>query len=229
MLVVVAIIALLLAILLPLMGRARAQSRFVSCKANLRELLRAHTAYSLDYHGCKPPLFRQGTTSIRVDWVSPDIKWSNTPVGQGILVQRNYITLDMLLDPSEGMSEDVERDRLGWQSFSNSGSSYAYFFRHPADAPPGLANACVNATYNRDIVNKRAAMIMDLNAEEGHSYVGEYSGRAWISHPMLKRMNVAFLDGSVMDFPINEIQLMFPGGSAEELAWFDAASSKRVR
>jgi prepilin-type N-terminal cleavage/methylation domain-containing protein/prepilin-type processing-associated H-X9-DG protein len=227
LLVVIAVIAVLMAILVPVMAKARAQSRFVSCKVNLRLLLHAHVAYAQDFRGAKPPLFRKGASSIRVDWVSPDIKWSNTPVGQGILVALKYVSLNALMDPSEGMTEDVARDRLGWSSFSNSGSSYAYFFRHPIDAPPGLANACVNATYSHDRVNKRMALIMDLNAEVGHSYVGEYSGRTWISHPLTKRVNVAYLDGSVVDFALNEVQLKFPAESADELAWFDVASSKK--
>jgi prepilin-type N-terminal cleavage/methylation domain-containing protein len=226
LLVVIAIIAILIAILLPMLSRANAHARFIKCKANLRTIVQAHMCYAADFHDAKPPLFRKGNVTIQTDFVSPDIKWSNTPVGQGLLVGK-YLTLDVLMDPSEGMTEDVERDRNGWQNFSTSGCSYCYFYRHPSDAPPAIADFCMGATYSRDRSHKRLALVLDINAEQGHPYVGEYSGRPWVSHPIVKRMNVAYNDGSVVDYTLDEVQLKFPAGAAEELAWVDEANQRR--
>jgi prepilin-type N-terminal cleavage/methylation domain-containing protein len=229
LLVVIAIIAVLIAILLPTLAHIQAHARFVRCKANLRSQLQAHLNYASDFKDCKPPLFRRGNTSIQTDFISPDIKWSNIPVGQGILVDRKYLTLDTLMDPSEGMSEDVERDKYGWEHLSSSGSSYAYFYRNVDDGPAttNLADFCKGATYTRDRTHKRYAVIMDINAETGHQYIGEYSGRAWISHPVIKRMNVAYNDGSVLDYRLDEVQLKFPAATADELAWFEQANAER--
>ena len=64
---------------------------------------------------------------------------------------------------------------------------------------------------------------MDLNAEQGHAYFGEYQDRPWISHGRLKRLNIGYLDGSVIERPIDEVILQFPGGAFEELQWFEQA------
>lgn len=225
LLVVIGIVAILLALLLPALSRARAQARFVNCKSNIRVQLQAHRAYSADYRDAKPPLFRAGRTSARFDYASPDVKWSDDPVGQGLLVAGKYLTLDVLLDPSEGMSEDAERDRLAWEGLSDSGSSYVYFWRKPPDVtaanpfmPLRLAQG---VTYHNQSIGREGiqALVLDINAEPGHAYLGEYAGRAWVSHPKVKRMNVGFMDGSVQDFGVNEVRLAFPGGAFEEMTW----------
>lgn len=57
LLVVVGIIALLIAMLLPALNRARAQANAVKCMANLRSIGQALVAYSSDNHGCIVPSF----------------------------------------------------------------------------------------------------------------------------------------------------------------------------
>jgi prepilin-type N-terminal cleavage/methylation domain-containing protein len=54
LLVVIAIIAILSALLLPGMGRAKEASRTVSCKNNLRQLSVACATYTLDFRGRLP-------------------------------------------------------------------------------------------------------------------------------------------------------------------------------
>src|SRR4051812_19736463 len=220
LLVVIGIIAVLIAILLPVLAHAQAASRFTKCKSNIRQQLQAHAMYATDWKDHKPPLFRLGSIIPQIDWVSPDTKWNNQPVGQGILAAEKYLTFDVLLCPSEAMNEDVERDRDTWANLPHSGSSYAYFWRHPDDAPPQATRAAYGATYSRDRATRRTAEVMDLNADPGHAYTGEYEGRAWVSHPVVKRVNVGFLDGSVQEYGLAEVKLYFPAGSAEELQWF---------
>jgi prepilin-type N-terminal cleavage/methylation domain-containing protein/prepilin-type processing-associated H-X9-DG protein len=55
LLVVVAIIAMLIAILLPTLTRARAQARMAVCKSNLREYGKASAYYRADYNDVFPP------------------------------------------------------------------------------------------------------------------------------------------------------------------------------
>ncbi len=62
LLVVVAIIALLLAVLLPGLSGARAQARAVVCASNIRQLAIANTAYTADNEG----RFCPGAAGIRV-------------------------------------------------------------------------------------------------------------------------------------------------------------------
>jgi prepilin-type N-terminal cleavage/methylation domain-containing protein/prepilin-type processing-associated H-X9-DG protein len=54
LLVVVAIIALLVAILIPSLANARAQAKKVICLSNAHSLARAHLLYAESYHGCLP-------------------------------------------------------------------------------------------------------------------------------------------------------------------------------
>lgn len=54
LLVVISIIALLIAILLPALGRAKEAAKTLQCKSNLRQLEIAHQAYQIDNKGLLP-------------------------------------------------------------------------------------------------------------------------------------------------------------------------------
>lgn len=62
LLVVVAIIALLIAILLPSLDKARATARSVVCASNEHQLFMACNMYATDYKGTLPPNVIQGST-----------------------------------------------------------------------------------------------------------------------------------------------------------------------
>jgi hypothetical protein len=81
-------------------------------------------------------------------------------------------------------------------------------------------------TYQRCMLLGHRALIMDLNAEEGNNYQGEYAGKAWVAHGRLQRVNVGYIDGSVQDYPASELKLLFPAGSYEELQWFGDADAR---
>lgn len=227
LLVVIGIISLLLGMLMPALARAKSVSRFAACKANLRSQLQAHAAYANDSRDLKPPLWQKRTMTIQYDYVSPDIKWNGKAVGQGLLVEGKYLTIDALLDPSEAMGEDADHDKQAWEDATvlRSGSSYVYFWRSAPQgmiSPPDLASM----TYQLCRSAKQTALVMDINADAGHAYVGEYQGRPWISHPRVGRMNVGYLDGSVQDFGVDEVLLKYPAGSTEELDWVQQANDK---
>ncbi|HCT44857.1 MAG: hypothetical protein CMJ35_09305 [Phycisphaerae bacterium] len=58
LLVVIAIVALLISIMLPALGRARASGRSVVCASNQRQLVTAFTMYADDYRGAAMPHLR---------------------------------------------------------------------------------------------------------------------------------------------------------------------------
>jgi len=74
LLVVIGIIALLIAILMPVLGRAREQANWVKCLSNLRQIGQAFMMYTNNNKGQFP---RAGAGSDPADW----IYWEDTPPG----------------------------------------------------------------------------------------------------------------------------------------------------
>ncbi len=74
-LVVVAIIALLVAILLPSLAAARNHAKLVACQANLKQIATSVATYQTEYAGCVPVMFN--TAVVNVTQVNSP---SSTPV-----------------------------------------------------------------------------------------------------------------------------------------------------
>jgi prepilin-type N-terminal cleavage/methylation domain-containing protein/prepilin-type processing-associated H-X9-DG protein len=71
LLIVIAVLALLLAILLPALSLARAKGREVACLSNLKQLQTCAKLYSMDYDGFLPPnrnVYNIGTGEPLVGW-----------------------------------------------------------------------------------------------------------------------------------------------------------------
>lgn len=226
LLVTVAIIIVLAGILLPSFGRARALARLTACKAHLHGQTRAHALYGWANDDHKPPLWVQGPETVRIDWVSPSVKWLNKPVGPGLLVVGEYMEFATLLCPSASMRRDAAVDTAAWRDLADSGSSYVYFWRHPDDVERA-SRPERGATYQRAIDLGRPALVMDINCAAGQPYTGEYEDRAWESHPSLGDVNVAYATGVVVTEDNEDVRLELPGDSLAELAWFDKAHELR--
>ena len=69
LLVVVAIIAVLAAILLPALNKAKERANQIACMSNMRQISIAEVTYASDYEGCIPPIWD----------VTIDSYWANTP------------------------------------------------------------------------------------------------------------------------------------------------------
>ncbi len=80
LLVVISIIALLIGILLPALGAARATARSVKCLSNLKQIGVGLYAYSTDHHGHFPlnQLFANGNTATIPGWerTAGDAMWN---------------------------------------------------------------------------------------------------------------------------------------------------------
>jgi prepilin-type N-terminal cleavage/methylation domain-containing protein/prepilin-type processing-associated H-X9-DG protein len=88
LLVSVAIIALLLALLLPGLSGARAQARRVKCASNLRQLGQAFHMYAGEYRGQAMPLAYTATTIIGT---GPALYWWGTNDAHGVDHTRGFV------------------------------------------------------------------------------------------------------------------------------------------
>lgn len=225
LLVAIAIIAILIGLLLPALGAARSSAQFLKCQTNLRTVGQAHAAYGNDFKGAKPPLLWETSLSVQLDWISPNVKENDQAIGQGLLVTEAYLTLETLLDPADYMLEDAERDRTNWEVTPKSGSSYVYYWRDSAGVT-SFADLAKGHTYDDALANGKPALAVDINAEEGHVYFGEYENRAWPSHPRQNSTNAVFIDGSVSSLPAEQVTLLYPANAFEERRWMDSVHVK---
>ncbi|MGB0766813.1 MAG: DUF1559 domain-containing protein [Phycisphaeraceae bacterium] len=84
LLVVISIIALLIAILLPALGAARASARDIQCLSRMRQITIAATAYSADNKQQFPPNNRQqGSTNVWFTYIVGYLPNENTTGGAG--------------------------------------------------------------------------------------------------------------------------------------------------
>jgi prepilin-type N-terminal cleavage/methylation domain-containing protein/prepilin-type processing-associated H-X9-DG protein len=158
LLVVIAIIALLIAILLPVLGRARENANRIKCASNLRQIASAFFMYTNDNKGWFPNVAvfgsglgypaltaPQGMDSDYIGWVEDWIVWRNKQPGdrlQGAIVK--YLGNSPKPEIMQCPSDDPT-----WRSINNAGIGgyfpYSYAFNsylsfgtnyNPLVAPP---------------------------------------------------------------------------------------------
>jgi prepilin-type N-terminal cleavage/methylation domain-containing protein len=100
LLVVIGIIAVLIGILLPALGRARAQSAKLKCLSNLRQIGLGYMMYTQDYRGANMSYFVGGSGSIDTFWAGLIAKYIGTK-NHGVNSAANQYTqvIQLLLCP----------------------------------------------------------------------------------------------------------------------------------
>ena len=252
LLAVIAILALLIALLLPALTRATEQARLVKCKANIRQVLAAHASYAVDYKDAKPPLVFQypppqweisgmEPTLEPLGFMSPNTRYYIQNVGHGLLIPGRLRTLNTLLCPASEMVKDNARDLAMWGDGVTSfmaGSSYIYFYRGgPAEVAGKFDDDeatkknrargfCAGVTYTRAMRQKQFALMIDTCIQGEATVItgdGDFGPRDWVAHERLGRINIGFVDGSVKDVRAKDVMLKHPFGLDEQFKWFEEA------
>lgn len=94
LLVVIAIIAILAAILLPVLAKAKARALTANCISNMKQLQTCYILYLGDYNDNLVPNLNSGTTSTSIannSWIAGDAQsdWNTTNIQQGKLFDYN--------------------------------------------------------------------------------------------------------------------------------------------
>ncbi len=198
LLVVVAIIALLMAILLPSLGRARDQARLVACGSNLRQIGLAIEMYSADNSGYQPApnlTYSPGYISDAKGYSWDDALWTylggpdgrdfNTRVLEDTANGRSFAPLKVLQCPSD-IGEVNGQQMVDFNSYSMNiglGGDTSNPNVNPVTAPRKIAN--ISGPWGRDAYSPSGVVSMLDNhywrrqGEGGYNYSGHYN-EPWI-------------------------------------------------
>ena len=199
LLVVIGIIAVLLSILLPTLGKARLQALNVNCASNLRQIVLACANYAAENRGYLPPRFREKQVYDQPFWsyLVQDINDSKVPrYGLGTLYELKYIKTESVFYCPGGRAHpnhNLDEFPKPWMSNKsiNYRTSYSYN-PHYALKTPGDTNSPKQTAYPR--INHRdwkyKALLLDLlsSAEKVSHFGGGEKIPSW---------NLAYADGHV--------------------------------
>jgi prepilin-type N-terminal cleavage/methylation domain-containing protein len=204
LLVVVAIIALLVSLLLPALGGARAAAKRATCASNLRQLGVAIYEYAGEERGFIPrgpdPLApfdlssnQMATNQLWIGEGTPQMPAAHPQqyMGQGQLLRRICPQPAAFFCPADGnFNQGEELPRIGTSADAYGSYMYRELDQLPAEAVGGLLDR-LGANVVDQIAVPVAALALDMNS------LGP--GRAFHVNHEGKRANVLFRDASVRD------------------------------
>ncbi|MFH0965923.1 MAG: DUF1559 domain-containing protein, partial [Planctomycetota bacterium] len=114
LLVVMVIIALLVGLLLPALGRAREEARKTQCRSNLRQIGLAVTMYAGDNRGWVPCVYGESASSLAGFWHGVNRDTDSVSGGKDPLAQytHNMTLIPTLCGHGPGMRDDCEERQL---------------------------------------------------------------------------------------------------------------------
>jgi prepilin-type processing-associated H-X9-DG protein/prepilin-type N-terminal cleavage/methylation domain-containing protein len=208
LLVVIGIIAVLIAILLPVLGKARQAAQTVKCASNLRQLGLATTMYLTDYKGWLPyPTTNLGERCLWFNAVDPYLNALASGNRTGVARERSYMSYKQCV-VWEGF--DTNRSGLAQDTLVE----YARTFKmnnllrqpdpQPGD-PPGkqakisMIRLTAEFVYLGDGISLDTAEVAGWQ-DSGNFWMEVNDSASSITNPSLRHgngANILFLDGHV--------------------------------
>jgi prepilin-type N-terminal cleavage/methylation domain-containing protein/prepilin-type processing-associated H-X9-DG protein len=242
LLVVVAIIALLIGILLPSLGRARDKAKGVRCQSNLRNLYSGIQLYTQENDGMMLPARLSAGSSRDYLWCG------NTTLGPMFGVRRQndgtsqvnaYEKINKMLDCPSTDHKDLASGQWDRDYTYNRFCGYAQ--GNLANAPdpfndPAAPTAANNKAVKRDAIRRETLIALDVREATGNNdYVfasaspalvpistnqGASNGIAGIPHS--KKANMLFVDGQIIQDDPNKLLNVMPNKHANWVVDFRA-------
>ncbi len=200
LLVVVAIVALLLAILLPSLAKAREQARLVTCQSNLHQIGTAVVTYAAESRGRIPfgpnvaalgPMLsaNDGTMATNQIWTGPQPP-ATSFMALGLLMNRSLAFPELMYCPADDSTDPVEElAKIRARQPSPGYCSYLYRQLDETDGRGRIDDLGRNSTGGR-----ARALALDMN-----SVVTAFPEWQRTNH-RARRVNVLYLDASALSF-----------------------------
>ncbi len=229
LLVVIGVIALLIAILMPALAKARRSAKDISCASNVRQVATGVMLYSTEFRGYLPPNF--GTTQGNLDLSSS----GGRNYGTGLLVYRKMITGQVAYSPLD-VARQYGDYQLQWEVLRAQNNLNApspttiirssYVMREPSS---GAFNQASGATPMFKLAKRRMSYVADRfsnNYMWSYHGTGKESLSSGVSSGNGQGWHVGFTDGSVVfernDPNVYKVSNTFgapAGWTSRHLAW----------
>lgn len=218
LLVVIAIIAILAAMLLPALARAKEKAKTAKCQSNQRQIVMGYLLYAGDHSDLLPVA---GTPDLSQGggWVAPS-RWFLEISPYISRTETNYTQLvageKVVVCPSAVIAKAIPTNVPGWQGYGGYGHNYAYLGYTPDDRKRmSIVTKPVDTCMNGDGLDPGPQVTWwQLGYLYPPSVISSYPFMKYVRHG--KGGNYAWVDGHVA----SKAWKLMLGGAEGKIDWY---------